>query len=151
MRCVVKKFALIVLIIICAFIINPWIYCFDNLNCASKIAGFDFPLVLSNYHVKAKRGMLAISYPLDEARNVVLSKSRSEFKTDNRPEWQEICFVDCVSAEALIKDNKIFLFYFGAESGYYSMRCDEGMTFDEAEGVYKMIADVEAPKLPAGV
>ena len=38
--------------------------------------------------------------------------------------------------------------YFAAESGCYSARCEEGMSEKEVEGIYNVIAEVEAAKLP---
>ena len=38
--------------------------------------------------------------------------------------------------------------YFGAESGYYSAKCEQGMTKEEVEGIFKVIEQVETQKLP---
>ena len=54
---------------------NPWTDCGNNLVQAAEIAGFTFPLVLSNYHVRAMKGMIQISYPLDEFRTVLVRKT----------------------------------------------------------------------------
>ena len=40
------------------------------------------------------------------------------------------------------------MMYFGAESGYYSARCEQGMSTKEVEDIYSVIAEVEAAKLP---
>ena len=52
-----------------------------DLDCGAKFAGFKFPVVLSNYHVRAMNGILEVTYPLDEFRNVIVRKS-NKFKTD---------------------------------------------------------------------
>ena len=44
--------------------------------------------------------------------------------------------------------DKIYVMYFAAENGYFSARCEQGMSYKEVEGIYKVIAEVEAPKFP---
>lgn len=105
---------------------NPWQDCNDNLEQAAKIAGFNFPLVLSNFTVRAMKNMVEITYPLDEVRYVTVRKSQEEINGGD----------------------KIYVMYFGAESGYFSARCEQGMSYKEVEGIYKVIAEVETPKLP---
>ena len=45
---------------------NPWSECQENYSCAEKIAGFNMPLKLSNYSVRAMKDMIEVTYPLDE-------------------------------------------------------------------------------------
>ena len=54
---------------------NPWIECGDNLECAAKKAGFQFPLVLSNYQVRAMSDMIEVSFLLNDEKEVVVRKS----------------------------------------------------------------------------
>ena len=54
---------------------NPWQDCQDDLNKASKVAGFNFPLVLSNFKVRSMKDMIEITYPLDEKREVSVRKT----------------------------------------------------------------------------
>ena len=57
---------------------NPWTDCRDNLECAGKIAGFEFPLILSNLQVRAMKDMIEVTYPLDEFRDVVVRKTTED-------------------------------------------------------------------------
>ena len=57
---------------------NPWTDCRDNLECAGKIAGFEFPVVLSNLQVRAMKDMIEVTYPLDEFRDVVVRKTTED-------------------------------------------------------------------------
>ena len=57
---------------------NPWVECNDNFSCGIKTAGFNFPLSLSNYTIRATKGIFEISYPLDDSRTVTVRKSFDE-------------------------------------------------------------------------
>ena len=77
------KILLTLIIITCSACTNnkligistPWSDCQDNLNKAAEIAGFQFPMLLSNYTVRAMKDMIEITYPLDETRYVTVRKS----------------------------------------------------------------------------
>lgn len=134
---------------------NPWYECNDNLEQAAKIAGFKFPLILSNYTVRAMKDMVEITYPLDEMRYVTVRKSQQEINGgDNSGDYNKYPQNDVFTLNNGVNINvrrngdKIYVMYFGAESGYYSARCEQGMSYKEVEGVYKVIAEVEAAKLP---
>lgn len=133
---------------------NPWSECQENYSCAEKIAGFNMPLKLSNYSVRAMKDMIEVTYPLDEFRNVVVRKSIDESKgVDNSGDYNEydesiLTLSNGVEINLRKKDGKIIVMYFAAESGCYSARCEKGMTEKEVEDIYNVIAEVEASKLP---
>ena len=45
-------------------------------------------------------------------------------------------------------DKLIYVAYFGASSGYYSINCLKGITKKELFQVYTVIAEAETPKMP---
>ena len=47
---------------------NPWTDCGTDFNQAAQIAGFTFPLKLSNCDVRAMKDMIEVNYLLDETR-----------------------------------------------------------------------------------
>lgn len=134
---------------------NPWIECGDNLECAAKKAGFQFPLVLSNYQVHAMSDMIEITYPLDEFRNVIVRKSLTE--TDNLdisgdynkyPISDEVVLKSGVVINVRRDNTKYYVAYFAAESGVYSINCQKGMSLNELQGVFDVIEAAEASKCP---
>lgn len=134
---------------------NPWVECNDNLAQAAKIAGFKFPLLLSNYTVRAMKDMVEITYPLDENRYVTVRKSQNEINGgDNSGDYNKYPQNDIYTLDNGVNINvrrngdKIYVMYFGAESGYYSARCEQSMTYKEVKGIYELIAEAESPKLP---
>ena len=162
-----KKFNLIFLIILTTVLFcgcttssmcgmpNPWIECGDNLECAAKKAGFQFPLVLSNYQVRATFDMIEITYPLDEFRNVIVRKSLTE--TDNLdisgdynkyPISDEVVLKSGVVINVRRDNTKYYVAYFAAESGVYSINCQKGMSLKELQGVFDVIEAAEASKCP---
>ena len=162
-----KKFNLIFLIILTTVLFcgcatsrmcgmpNPWIDCGDNLECAAKKAGFQFPLVLSNYQVRAMSDMIEITYPLDEFRNVTVRKSLTE--TDNLdisgdynkyPISDEVVLKSGVVINVRRDNTKYYVAYFAAESGVYSINCQKGMSLSELQGVFDVIEAAEASKCP---
>ncbi|MCI1273982.1 MAG: hypothetical protein LKG27_06090 [Clostridiaceae bacterium] len=137
---------------------NPWKDCNDDLKCAAKVAGFEFPMTLSNYTVRAMKDMIQITYPLDETRDLVVRKSSTETNNgDISGDYNEYPIKEQVSLPNGVivhirRDKKlVYVMYFSAESGYYSINCDKGMTMKEVYGAYKVIAEAEEPKLPPEV
>lgn len=136
--------------------INPWTDCGDDLVLASKIAGFTFPLILSNYWVRAMKGMIEVSYPLDEFRNVCVRKVETLLENQedisgvyyNYPINKETTLPNGVPIKIRTDENKIYVMNMSASKGYYSAYCKEGMSMKEVYGVYKVIAEAEAPKIP---
>lgn len=133
---------------------NPWSDCGDDLQCAANAAGFNFPLVLSNYSARAMNGLFEITYPLDEFRSVTVRKSLTDGNGDisgvynDYPVNKEIMLYNAVPIQIRGNNDKIYVMNMSAESGYYSAYCEQGMTLKEVEGVYNVIAEAEAPKLP---
>lgn len=134
---------------------NPWTDCNDSYSCAVKIAGFNMPLHLSNYTVRAMKGMVEVTYQLDEHRDVTVRKSIEEINGgDNSgdyakyPENSTLVLDNGVEINVRKDGDKIYVMYFSAESGYYSARCEQGMSTKEVEDIYSVIAEVEAAKLP---
>lgn len=131
---------------------NPWIECGKDLDCAAQKAGFAFPLRLSEYSVRAMNNMIEVTYFLDGNREVVVRKCGSEINGGDisgdygrYPICEEILLHDCVPI-TLKKDNdRIYVMYFGAESGYFSARCEKGMNLKDVEDIYETIAQAEAP------
>ena len=133
---------------------NPWKECLDSMECATKVAGFKFPLTLSNYTVRAMKGMFEVTYPLDETRNVTVRKSFDEENGfDNSGDYTKyenngtLKLSNGVEINTRGNGDKINVMYFAAESGVYSARCAQGMTAEEAEGVFKVIAEAESSKI----
>lgn len=135
-------------------IANPWTDCNDDLVLASKIAGFTFPLALSNYTVRAMDGMIEITYPLDEFRDVCVRKvaTLKDGQTDisgvytSYPINKEIRLQNGVPIQIRADKDKIYVMNMGASNGYYSAYCKEGMSLKEVEGIYFVLAEAEAEK-----
>ncbi len=136
--------------------LNPWVDCHNDLQCAQKIAKFSFPLVLSNFNVRAMKDMIEITYPIDEYRDVVVRKTTEELynKTDisgnynKYPTEQTLIFENGVEFKVKRDEKLIYVAYFGASSGYYSISCLKGITEKELFQIYTVIAEAEAPKTP---
>lgn len=134
---------------------NPWTECSTDFKCGTKNAGFNFPLSLSNYKIRAMKGMFEISYPLDEFRTVTVRKGFDESNNgDNSGDYNKYpdnkiyTLENGVDINIRGDKNKIYVMYFMAESGVYSARCEQGMTKREVEGIYNVIREAEEPKLP---
>lgn len=136
-------------------IANPWTDCNDDLVQASKIAGFTFPLVLSNYWVRAMNGMIEINYPLDEFRTVCIRKVETLKNNQedisgvyyNYPINKETRLPNDVPIKIRADENKVYVMSMSASNGYYSAYCKDGMSMEEVYGVYKVIAEAESEKL----
>lgn len=136
-------------------IANPWSECGDNSKLAKQIAGFEFPLILSNYSIRAMKGMYEITYPLDEQRYVTVRKTISEkFGDDTSGDYNQYPINGILKSDTGVElnvrrdKNKIYVMYFSAETGYYSARCERGMSEIETKGVFNVIREAEEPKLP---
>lgn len=134
---------------------NPWTECNTDFKCGTKNAGFNFPLSLSNYKIRAMKGMFEISYPLDEFRTVTVRKGFDESNNgDNSGDYNKYpdnkiyTLENGVDINIRGDKNKIYVMYFMAESGVYSARCEQWMTKREVEGIYNVIREAEEPKLP---
>lgn len=135
-------------------IANPWHDCNDNLTQAAKIAGFKFPLNLSNYTVRAMKDMIEITYPLDEFREVTVRKSWTNENGDISGDYNQypinktITLSNGVNVQTRGDKDKIYVMNMSAYSGYYSARCEKGMSVKEIEGIYEVLREAEDEKLP---
>ena len=134
---------------------NSWTECNTDFKCGTKNAGFNFPLSLSNYKIRAMKGMFEISYPLDEFRTVTVRKGFDESNNgDNSGDYNKYpdnkiyTLENGVDINIRGDKNKIYVMYFMAESGVYSARCEQGITKREVEGIYNVIREAEEPKWP---
>ena len=164
-----KNFFVIILGILLIFIINfnhrlsampnPWINCDDDISCASHKAGFNFPLRVKNYTVRAMSDMIEIKFPLDKKRVVSLRKSQVySGNTDdngigdtsgvyvNYPVNKTISLNNGVMFNVRGKKNTFYVSNFAAENGYYSMYCEQGLNVKDINKLYEIIAEAEAPR-----
>ena len=135
---------------------NPWTDCGTNFNQASEIAGFTFPLKLSKCDVRAMKGMIEINYPLDEARKVCVRKTESNEYSNNGdisgvyieyPVNEDITIQDSVPIKVRGTGDKIYVMNMVASNGYYSAYCKDGMSLQEVEDIYNIIAEAETSVL----
>ena len=117
---------------------NPWTDCGTNFNQAAQIAGFTFPLKLSNCDVRAMKNMIEINYPLDGD----ISGVYIEY-----PVNEEITLQNSVPIKVRGAGDKIYVMNMAASSGYYSAYCKDGMSLQEIEGIYNIIAEAETSEL----
>lgn len=160
-----KKIFLINLIICCSIIFsgceaekpvgmpNPWCDCGTNANEARNIAGFNFGLAPKGYEIRAMKNVFEVHFPLDKNRIVTVRKTMDETNDgdcsgdyNQYPMNKEYTLPNTVVVN--IRGNKelVNVMYFCAESGCFSVQCNEGMSYDEIYQIFKMIEEVEAPK-----
>lgn len=160
-----KISVMICLTMICAMIKpvqampNPWVDCGENMSCGVQKAGFEFPLQVKNYTVRAMEDMMEIRFPLDEKRNVIVRKSTIP---DGEPDENGIIDISgdynrypvnkTITMENGVKfsvrgEEEIYkVVNFAAETGYYSIVCDKGLNLADIEHFYKLLEEAEAPK-----
>lgn len=142
---------------------NPWTDCGTNFNQAARIAGFTFPLELSKCDVRAMKNMIEINYPLDQTRTVCVRKTDSskfvndigeeEYKGDisgvyiDYPVSEKIMLKDSVPIYTRGTGDKIYVMNMAASNGYYSAYCKDGMSLQEIEQIYEIIAEAETSSL----
>lgn len=133
---------------------NPWSDCNDNLAQAAKIAGFKIPLLLSNYTVRAMKDMIEITYPLDEFREVTVRKSLSNETGDISGDYNKYPINETITIQGGVPiqirgdKDKIYVMNMSAYSGYYSARCEKGMSLKEVEGIYEVLREAEDAQIP---
>ncbi|WP_372519555.1 hypothetical protein [Candidatus Ruminimicrobiellum ovillum] len=135
---------------------NPWTDCGTDFEQASLVAGFTFPLKLSKCDVRAMKNMIEINYPLDETRTVCVRKTDTE-KLANDGDISGVYIEYPVNKEIMLKgavplkirgtEDKIYVMNMAASNGYYSAYCKDGMTIEEIEGIYDIIAEAETSQL----
>ncbi len=137
-------------------IANPWIDCGDDIYCASNKAGFNFPLRVENYSVRAMKDMIEINYPLDETRTVCVRKTATDEFSNNGdisgvyieyPVNEDVTIQESVPIKVRGTGDKIYVMNMAASSGYYSAYCKDGMSLQEVEQIYEIIAEAETAEL----
>ena len=157
-----KKNYFYILIIITAFFVtnfynttsaipNPWIDCNDDISCGAKKAGFNLPIRVKNYNVRAMKGLLEINFPLDKKRSVSLRKSETYEGNlsgvyENYPVNKTLSLNNGVMFNVRGKKNKFFVADFAAETGYYSFYSKQGMKTKDINYIYNLLAEAEAPR-----
>ena len=139
--------------------VNPWTDCGENINCGAQKAGFNFPLDVKNYTVRAMKGMLEIRFPLDDRRIVIARKAitvkanvdENGYKDisgdyNEYPVNKTVILDNGVKFSVRGEENNYKVISFAAGTGYYSIMCAEGLTKEDIEYFYKLLAAAEAPK-----
>ena len=138
---------------------NPWIECGNDISCGAQKAGFNFPLNVENYTVRAMEGMFEFRFPLDEKRKVIVRKSvTAEGEADENGiidisgDYNQYPVNKTVTLENGVKfsvrgdEDNYKVVNFAAESGYYSIMCAEGLNLQDIEHFYKLLEKAEAPR-----
>ncbi len=138
---------------------NPWTECNDDIYCAANIAGFNFPLRIKNYSVRAMKGMMELKFPINKKRTVTVRKSTlSDGKFDkngiadisgdynNYPVNKTIWIERAVPFNIRGEKNKFYVVNFAAETGYYSIMCEKGLKYKDIKYFYKLLEEAEAPR-----
>jgi len=132
------------------FLPNPWTNCQNDLTKEETLAGFAFPVVLSNYTVRAMKDMIEVRYPLDENRYLTVRKGGKIFaQTDISGDYHTYPIIEKIALDkqvniTLRRDEKsIYVLFFSAKGHAYSIHCPKGMAKKEALGAYRVIAEAE--------
>ena len=139
--------------------INPWIDCGNDIGCGAQKAGFDFPLKVENYTVRAMEGMLELRFPLNDGRKVIVRKALDFAGKDDEngiidisgdynqyPVNTTVTLDNGVKFSVRGEDNSYKVVNFAAETGYYSIMCEAGLNRADIEYFYELLAASEAPK-----
>ena len=160
-----KVFVIMCAAAICAFsgavqaIPNPWTDCGSDFQCGAEKAGFEFPLKLENYTVRAMNDMMEIRFLLDEDRAVTVRKSTMpKGEPDDNgiidisgdynkyPINKTITLENGVNFSVRGDENSYKVVNFAAETGYYSITCAKGLSLKDIEYFYKLLEEAEAPR-----
>ena len=138
---------------------NPWIECENDISCGANKAGFNFPLRVEKYSVRAMDDMIEITFPLDSKRIVKVRKSQvyngqadengiKDISGDynNYPVNKIIKINNGINFDVRGKKNKFYVVNFAAETGYYSISCNKGLTINDIKYLYKLLEEAEAPR-----
>ena len=161
-----KKTYLSILVIIFAVCLGTfamptrWVDCGDDISCGAKQAGFNFPLRIDNYSVRAMKGMIEISFPLNKKQTVIARKAQTfdgpildngiiDISGDyNKYNVNKTTYLkNGISFWTRGEKRKFYVAAFAAESGFYSFYCKKGLTIKDLERFYKMLEEAEAPRL----
>ena len=141
---------------------NPWTDCGDDISCGAKSAGFNLPIRVQNYTVRAMKDMLEVTFPLNKIfkkRMVTLRKSQlaqgieeiNGFKDisgiyENYPVNKTIKLNNGVLSNVKGIKNKFYVANFGAETGYYSFYSKSGLNRKDINYFYNLLEEAEAPR-----
>jgi len=130
-------------------IANPW-EDYASTSLAAKKAGFQFPLEIDNSSVRAMEGMMEITHKTDDNREFIIRKSDSAVKIEGYddisgvytkyPQNKEYTLSNGVKIRIRGEGDKIYVMNMSAEDGYFSCYCPQGMTKDELDIIYSMLA-----------
>ena len=142
---------------------NPWIDCNDDMYCAAQKAGFNLPLNVQNYTVRAMDDMIEINFPLDSKRTVTVRKSQNfDGEADENgikdisgdynkyPVNKSIQLRNGVVFNVRGYENKFYVVNFAAESGYYSFSSKDGMSVRDLKRLYRLLEEAEAKRCTFG-
>lgn len=137
---------------------NPWIDCGDDLYCGAQKAGFNFPLRVKNYNVRAMKDMIEITYPYKKKIVTVRKSQFFDGQADENgikdisgdynsyPVNKPIRLKNGVVFSVRGKKNLYYVINFAAETGYYSIVCKKGLKLRDIEYFYKLLEEAEAPR-----
>ena len=138
---------------------NPWTDCKDDIYCAANIAGFNFPLRINNYSVRAMKGLVELTFPINKKKIVTVRKSvLSDGNFDeygikdvsgdyNSYPVNKIIWIEkAVPFSVKGYKNKFYVVNFAAETGNYSITCKKGLTLREIKYFYRLLEEAEAPR-----
>lgn len=138
---------------------NPWIDCDDDIYCGAQKAGFNLPLNVKNYSVRAMADMLEVTFPLSKQQLVTVRKSQqSEMIADNNgikdisgdyntySVNKNIKLKNGISFNVRGDKNKFYVANFAAETGYYSILCKKGLKENDIQKLYNLLSEAEAPR-----
>lgn len=126
--------------------VNPWVDCGQDLQCAERVAGFAFPIKLSNYSVRAMHQMIEVIFSLDKSRTAIIRKSQiCDSKTDLSEDYHHYEFRGVLIAPSGTHlqirgdGNKIYVATFAVGASCYACSCQDGMTVDELYGLSGLV------------
>ena len=139
--------------------INPWVDCGSDMSCGAQKAGFNFPLQVKEYTVRAMEGMLELRFPLNDGRKVIIRKAQTfDGKADENgiidisgdynqyPVNKTVTLDNGVKFSVRGEEDKYKVVNFAAETGYYSIICNEGLNKADIEYFYELLSEAEASK-----
>ena len=139
--------------------INPWVDCGSDMSCGAQKAGFNFPLQVKGYTVRAMEGMLELRFPLNDGRKVIIRKAQTfDGKADENgiidisgdynqyPVNKTVTLDNGVKFSVRGEEDKYKVVNFAAETGYYSIICNKGLNKADIEYFYELLSEAEAPK-----
>ena len=138
---------------------NPWIECGDDIGCGAEKAGFNLPLRLKDYTVRAMDGMLEIHFPLDEKREVIVRKTiKAEGEADENgiadisgdynqyPVNRTVTLKNGVKFAARGEEDNYKVVNFAADTGYYGIMCEDGLRLADIQYLYDLLKEAETPQ-----